>query len=74
MDVTHSTRVPVYNVLDKTINGTIIKHMIFVSHKNSLLMVDTRTMEVCGEFKDFQHFTSKYKLNIAKRLYEYRRY
>lgn len=72
--IVHNKSVSVYNVLDKTTNGNVVRHMIFVNYKSSLLMVDTRTMEVCGEYKNFEHFTSKYKLDVAKRLYEYRGY
>ena len=72
--IVQNKSIVVYNVLDRTTNGNVVKHMIFVNYKGRLLMVDTGTNEVCGEFKDFAQFTSKYKLDVAKRLYEYRGY
>ena len=67
--VTHSTTVPVYNVLRNTENGKELRYMIFVKYDDKLLMIDTKTLNVCEEFKDFQHFSDRYKLDVATRIY-----
>ena len=46
--IVQNKSIVVYNILDRTTNGNVVKHMIFVTYKDRLLMVDTGTNEVCG--------------------------